>query len=437
MKQFDLIIVGAGPGGLGACLQAATRGLKTALIERRSILSPLTRSCSEGILYEEEYGGDAVDIDREQRRIRFRSADFSLQYSGPVRYAPAFINLSPAGKPMRIVRFDGKPVHIVVDKAMMLEENLAAVCTAGVDFFPGHTVLSVENEPDAVTVHTDRQSFSGRFLIASDGHNSLCARSIDLNRDRTFYGTMMTACWHIEGFEPPEPCHMHLLEGAGGPAMICFCPRVYDGQYNVVLGDFNPATDFDALFSRIQSSSYLSRFFTGSFAVRHKLACILNLFSPLTDPCRGSTFVIGDAAWMGQTSNTHAALCGYHAVEAIHTALQNGLTGDAVFVPYRTWWQKSYVNHMMIPGANMFELLNGSELDTLFAALPDSISGSLEPHAARDYMGRFFQQFLPKLGITHPALVQKIAAIQQLDKESAWEDKRKLGFPVRKTVPLD
>ena len=55
MKTHDIIIAGAKPDGLGAALQASSLGLKAALIERRSRLSPLSRACPEGILFDEFY----------------------------------------------------------------------------------------------------------------------------------------------------------------------------------------------------------------------------------------------------------------------------------------------------------------------------------------------------------------------------------------------
>ena len=33
--DYDIAVVGAGPGGLGACMRASALGLKTALIERQ------------------------------------------------------------------------------------------------------------------------------------------------------------------------------------------------------------------------------------------------------------------------------------------------------------------------------------------------------------------------------------------------------------------
>jgi hypothetical protein len=75
MKKFDIIIVGAGPGGLAAAYEAACRGLSVALIERRSKLSPITRACSEGLLVDEEYYGDSVSLSSDDGYIRFKNSD--------------------------------------------------------------------------------------------------------------------------------------------------------------------------------------------------------------------------------------------------------------------------------------------------------------------------------------------------------------------------
>ena len=46
MFDFDLIVVGAGPGGYEAALHAAKLGLKTAVVERREVGGTcLNRGC--------------------------------------------------------------------------------------------------------------------------------------------------------------------------------------------------------------------------------------------------------------------------------------------------------------------------------------------------------------------------------------------------------
>ena len=230
MKNYDLIIAGAGPAGLGAALKASSLGLKAALIERRSRLAPLTRACSEGLLYDEFYFGDSITINKEKGAIDFKHTDFSLSYSGKTRDVPSFINISRSGNRMKLVRENNLPVHLVFDKGRYLEENLDRACAAGVSFFPDRNVTGIDTSPEGVTVHTSKDSFRARFLIAADGHNSLCARFAGFNRERKFYGTLTAACWHITGFEPEEAAHIHLLEGSDDPSVFCICPRVEPGS---------------------------------------------------------------------------------------------------------------------------------------------------------------------------------------------------------------
>ena len=40
MSDYQLIVIGAGPGGYTAALQAAKRGLRTAVVERREVGAP-------------------------------------------------------------------------------------------------------------------------------------------------------------------------------------------------------------------------------------------------------------------------------------------------------------------------------------------------------------------------------------------------------------
>jgi flavin-dependent dehydrogenase len=424
MGCYDLIVVGAGPGGLGACLRARELGLSVALIERRTRLSPLTRACSEGLLYNELYNGDAAHIDVCAGRIGFKNNPFSFSYSGLVREVPYFANMSPAGHMMKIVRHDGNPIHLVYDKALFLEENLEAALSAGVTYLPGRSVTGIDATSEKITVAAGNDVLTGCFLIAADGHNSACAELAGFNTDRTSLAILSVACWHITGFEPSDPAHLHLIEGCGGPSMVCLCPRSAPGHYSVMISGFNSEKEFAKHFTRIRTRSVLSPHFTPEFAIVRRLGCVLNLRTPITNPCGHRVFIIGDAAWMGQTSNTHAALGGVHAVECCARALNDNIHGEDAYEPYRTWWQQQYVDNFRMPGANFLEELSGEEIDALFADMPDHIPGSLEPTAAATLLGRFFKDYMPKLAVRDPALAGKIAAIQQIAPQDAWDRRR-------------
>lgn len=436
MSRYDLIVVGAGPAGLEAARSAAARGYSVALLERRQQLTPLTRACSEGLLFDEHYMGDRISIDREHGQLVFAQHALRLPYSGPVRMVPRFSNVSPAGHRMTLVRDDAPGVHVVFDKARFLEENRAAAQQAGATLLHGRTVTSLETGAESVTVGTAEGTVTGRFLIAADGHNSLCARLAGFDRERSFYGTLSCACWHITGFEPPSPDHIHLVEGRGGPAIICLCPRCYDGQYNVMISRFDQRRDFELVLDRIRHNSPVAPFFTGDFRVLHRLGCVLNLFSPLRDPCRDNIFLAGDAAWMGQTSNSHAALMGHLIVETIHHALQEGRQGEEIYAPYRQWWQTHVADAIKPPGANLFEELEAHELDDLLSRLPAEIPGSLEPRRAQQLVGAMFQQIMPQLQQDAPELMARISAIMQTPSDEAWKEKRAVGCPVRTVVKM-
>jgi len=437
MKTYDVAIVGAGPAGLGACLKAASLGLKPVLIERRSSLSPIARACSEGLLYEEPYNGEAAVINRAKGLLEFAPSGFSLRYTGPLREVAYFANVSYRGHRMKIVRDDGKPIHLVFDKARYLEENLEDAVSAGVSFFPNRTVTDIELRQEGVVILTDKQSVKARFLIAADGHNSLCARIAGFNLERQFYGTLKAVCWHVTGPALRDPGHLHLVEGSDEPSVFCMCPRVIEGQWSIVISGFSPDLDFDKRFEQVVYTSVIAPLLKPRIQILRKLACVLNLFQPLDNPCRDNVFVVGDAAWLGQTSNTHAALIGARAAECVSDALHTICTVDEAYERYRSWWRENYINYQQVPGSgNIFEELSRDEIDELFSCMPNEIRGSMEPRKAKMLMGSFFQKLMPQLQRKNPALVQKIAAIQQKSVDAAWAEKRKQGYPVRKLIKI-
>lgn len=424
MKKYDLIVVGAGPGGLAAAHAASVQGLQTVLIERRKHLSPVTRACSEGILVDEEYYGDSVSVCRETGSIRFKNSGLQIKYSGRVREVPFFANVSAGGGRMKLVREDRKPIHLVYDKGRCLAENLDLCRNAGVDFRPDETVGGLEKTADGVVVQTNRETYFARFLIAADGHNSVCARLAGFNRDRKYYGTLMAACWHIKGFEPPEPAHIHLVEGRQGPAVFCLCPRAEADEYNVMVSSFSSGYKYLEKFDQVKSRSVLSERFSKNTEVIRKSACVLKLMGQMKDPCRDNIFIVGDAAWMGQTSNTHAALCGVMAVNSVCSFLGDEKGEGDAGKKYREWWNAVFVPGIREPGVNMFEELDSEELDALFAFMPDEIAGSLEPGRAQKLMGAFFQQLMPKIQEKSPGLFQRIVAIQCMDPDTVWKKRR-------------
>jgi len=431
---YDVAIVGAGPAGIAASLVAAGHGFSVALIERRQQLAPLTRACSEGLLYDEPYYGASIRIDRERGRIEFSPSGLTLRYTGQIRDIPYFDAISYRGNRMHLVRDDGKPIQVVFDKARYLEENLDDAVARGVCFFPNHTVIDLDLNPEKVSVVTHRTTFSARFLIAADGHNSFCARCAGYNQQRTFYGTLTAVYWHVEGLEHGDPGHLHLLEGVNDPSVFCICPRVEEGQWSIVISGYDRSADYTKRFDEVTKHSVLAPLFGPQVRIQRQLACILNLFQPLADPCTKNMYIVGDGAWFGQTSNSHAALTGAQAAECISKVLSGECSRQDAAETYRRWWRTCFYDGWRTPGANIFEHLTRDEIDELFACLPPEITGSLEPGKAQRLMAALFQQLMPRLQEKHQRLYERILSVQQLPAHNHWAEKRKHGIAVRSLI---
>ena len=92
MKEYDLIVIGAGPGGYEAAFEAADLGMKTALVEKDSVGGTcLNRGCipTKSLLHAAEIlraareaaalGVAAVELDYDPAAMQRRKRDVVLQ----------------------------------------------------------------------------------------------------------------------------------------------------------------------------------------------------------------------------------------------------------------------------------------------------------------------------------------------------------------------
>jgi len=72
MQSYDVVVVGAGPGGSGAALEAARRGLNVLMVEKRQEIGSPKR-CGEGLSRNaalDKAGGERRNSICTQREVR-------------------------------------------------------------------------------------------------------------------------------------------------------------------------------------------------------------------------------------------------------------------------------------------------------------------------------------------------------------------------------
>jgi len=79
-RRYDVIVIGGGPGGLMAAQTTTKGGLDVILIERKTNVTAIGRTCVAGIITEPDCDGETVNVEGD--RIIFHRNDFSIKYSG-------------------------------------------------------------------------------------------------------------------------------------------------------------------------------------------------------------------------------------------------------------------------------------------------------------------------------------------------------------------
>ena len=69
-KEYDLVIVGAGPAGAMAAKTAGENGLKTAILERKMNPAKITRGCAQMFLFEDGCFEERMYYNKKTKKYR-------------------------------------------------------------------------------------------------------------------------------------------------------------------------------------------------------------------------------------------------------------------------------------------------------------------------------------------------------------------------------
>ena len=150
--NYDVTIIGAGPAGLMAAITAAREGLRVLLVERKSGISRVQRSCCSSLIMEPDTHGESVTL--ADNKINFPKNGFSVPYKGPCVPLLLAIRFSPSGNKLVFTQ-KGQPLAVSINKESLLDGLVQEAEQEGVTIFNNTLALKAENAGDRVVVSHD------------------------------------------------------------------------------------------------------------------------------------------------------------------------------------------------------------------------------------------------------------------------------------------
>ena len=437
-RAFDLVVVGAGPAGLMAAVTAAKEGLQVALVERKTEIASIKRSCCSMIINEPDTHGECVTIGNN--KIVFHRRDFSVPYNGPYIPLKQCIRFSPKGYKLLVERNED-PVSIAINKEILLEGLLKEASALGVTVFSGTLGLKAANNARTVTVTVRQEDRTfeiiGKTAIASDGLNSRLVENLGLNKGRKFIGTFPVLTYYMEGVECPHPPAWIVFVGKGHypsqKGQLDFLPKPQkDGSWLYELSYGRPIIDNRSL--QVDLDWFVSK---STFApwfkkarIAKTLSAVMNFYTPILDPRAGRLLIVGDAACFIEVYNQGGLMYGHAAAQAIAKFLRTGKG----FEDYTEFWRKTFGYNQ--PGAieNTLQgfglhVLEDDELDYIFSLTDnETYKGYVNEYTFPAIIMGAFMSHISEIRRDRPKLAQKIKKLSQVSIEEFLQvDKKGRG----------
>ncbi len=422
-KKYDVIIVGAGPGGAMAAKTAGENGLKTALIERKSDPALITRGCAMMFAVESDYYfAERMFYNDCSRKMVFPVNGLTVDYSGPVRNFYSWKFIAPDAETS--VEFGDYEKNIALknkgrlsftyDKGSLLEGLINNSVKNRVDLFTGINAKGVEKTSDGVRVITDREVFHAPFVIAADGINSRIAQSAGFNRNRPLMGRPASLTCYLTGFKNPQaeaaisacytkpasltPSSFFMVPSAGGSDEYWMSVRsMEDFRY------ITEKTPYSKWFSNVK--------------IKKTLSYVLSLRAPVPEPFKDNIMLVGDSAWFAEAEITGSMMCGHRAANAVTLAFRDNLLNRNGVSSYIEWWNKSYKlfddyrNFALLP-VFIGRTFTEKELIYLFGLIKEPLRSTLNPFLIVRLIKDALKPVMSRIKTEMPSVAEKIEMLK-------------------------
>jgi geranylgeranyl reductase len=211
--SFQVIIVGAGPGGLACARVLAEHGLATLVIERKKEIGP--KVCAGGITW----GG-----------LISRVPSDLAEKSFPVQHIIT--------RRQRVRIEESQPIIATVNREKLGRYMAHQAREAGAEILTGWQVKEIKGQTLLVEQKESKQrkEISGDFLVGADGSNSLVRRHLGLASNKMgiginyqIAGNLHTMEWHLNS---------HLFNNGYG--------WIFPHASTVSIGAYAPGTNMSA-----------------------------------------------------------------------------------------------------------------------------------------------------------------------------------------------
>ncbi len=401
-QNWDVVVVGAGPGGSAAACFAARAGLRTLLLERAHF--PRDKACGDGV------GAGGIAVLRQMGILE------ELIDAGAGQ-ATGFGIGSPGGASFRhrdiVWESDLEPQPLLIAPRLLLDASCArAAERSGAVLREGVRVQALLREAGRVTgVRLDSgETEMARLVIGADGVRSLVAQELgQLDPDRHHRAFALRT--YYRGLRHVGDDAFFIYDRRFMPAYFWIFP-LPDGRANVGLGRFDRYAGDDApplagLFERFARENALAAHLLAGGEPEARLrGWPMRLGTSAGDGTADGALLVGDANGFIDPltgEGIHNALrSGQMAAEVAVAALARNDVSKAGLVDYPRRWRAEFADEFHMADRALDLLMNHDAMTDAVVAL----ARDRREIAVR--IGEVFAGMRPKRDLLTPAMLARI-----------------------------